>query len=110
MHLIFVVFASIQIANRNKMSMFTYGAHDDEWKHLIDLAAAQGCAYAMHPPSLQCHLQLMFFAPTCVTDTKFWVTDDGKKNPDDMAGLPHFFNDMVDYIAAMKGTDPMRVH
>ena len=36
-----------------------------------------------------------------MADTKFWVTDDGKRNPDDMAGLPHFFNDMVDYIAAM---------
>ena len=43
-----------------------------------------------------------------IADTKFWVTDDGKKNPDDMAGLPHFFDEMVDYIAAMKGTDPMR--
>ena len=30
------------VTNRNKMSMFTYGAHDDEWKKLIDLAAAQG--------------------------------------------------------------------
>ena len=52
------------VANRNKMSMFTYGAHEDEWKKLIDLAAAQGY-------------------------TKFWVTDDGnhtKKDPDDMAG------------------------
>ena len=67
------------IANRNKMSMFTYGAHDDEWKKLIDLAAKQGY-------------------------TKFFVTDDMGNT----AGLPRFFEGMVDYIAAMNnGTDRM---
>ena len=46
---------------------------------------------------------------SCRARSKFWVTDDGKKNPDDQAGLPRFFNEMVDYIAAMnaKGEDPM---
>ena len=67
------------IANRNKMSMFTYSAHDDEWKKLIDLAAKQGY-------------------------TKFFVTDDGGNT----AGLPRFFEDMVGYIAAINnGTDWM---
>ena len=73
------------VANRNKMSMFTYGAHDDEWKTLIDLAAKEGY-------------------------TKFFVTDDGGTRPDDMAGLPRFFEDMVDYIAAMNnGADRMNL-
>jgi hypothetical protein len=73
------------IANRNKMSMFTYGAHDSEWQKLIELAAAQGY-------------------------TKFWVTGDGQKHPDDQAGLPHFFDEMIDYIAQMNnGTDWMKV-
>ena len=42
--------------------------------------------------------------------TKFWVTDDGNHssaNPDDMAGLPVFFNDMIDYIKSMQGSDRM---
>ena len=58
------------------MSMFTYGAHDGEWKQLIDLAAKQGY-------------------------TKFFVTDDGGPSPDKVPGLPRFFEAMVDYIAAM---------
>ena len=40
------------VANRNKMSMFTYGAHDEEWKTLIDLAAAQGYTCATSHPLL----------------------------------------------------------
>jgi hypothetical protein len=35
------------------------------------------------------------------------VTDDGKRNPDDMAGLPHFWEKFIDYVVAMKGTDRM---
>lgn len=67
------------------LALFADGAHEGEWKKLIDLAAAQGY-------------------------TKFWVTDDGNHssaNPDDMAGLPVFFNDMIDYIKSMQGSDRM---
>ena len=139
------------VANRNKMSMFTYGAHDDEWKTLIDLAAKQGWVHraiypttptsterTQHPATLSlpiwptsthrarhnsqllclliCDILRMSgpppvpYAYVCTHGTrytKFWVTDGGN-NPDDMAGLPHFFEDMVKYIAAMNnGTDWM---
>ena len=75
------------------------------WRRLRAVRIALSLAFALSHHS---NLLNTIIVHAAMADTKFWVTDDGKKNPDDMAGLPHFFNEMVDYIAAMKGTDPMR--
>ena len=60
-------------AVRNKMSMFTYNATAGQWKNMIDAARAQGFS-------------------------KFYVHD---KLTTGFVTLPPWFEEMVDYIAAM---------
>ena len=60
----------------DKLSMFVYNATEETWRGLIDAARAEGY-------------------------TKFWVDGQGAGNATSFLSLPPWFDDMVDYVAAM---------